>query len=61
MLYRIFILIACWPVVAGAAESSLTLEQTIDQALQDAPQVAASAALLDGAAAVAPSAGRLTG
>ena len=59
MLYRIFILIACWPVVAGAAESSLTLEQTIDQALQDAPQVAASAALLDGAAAVAPSAGRL--
>jgi outer membrane protein TolC len=49
--------------VADAAASTdaaaLTLDEAIDQALQGAPQVVASTAVLDAAEAVAPSAGRL--
>ena len=37
----------------------LTLNEAVERALQEAPQVAASAAMLDAAQAVAPSAGRL--
>jgi outer membrane protein TolC len=42
-----------------ADERPLTLEEAIDQALKETPQIAASAAMLDAAQAVAPSAGRL--
>ena len=48
-----------WPVVAAADEGPLSLEDAVDRALREAPQVAASAATLDAAGAVAPSAGRL--
>ncbi len=60
MWYRILPLILLWPLAAGAAdEGALTLEQAIDQAVNETPQVAASAAMLEAAQAVAPSAGRL--
>jgi cobalt-zinc-cadmium efflux system outer membrane protein len=59
MWYRILFLVLLWPLTAGAQESALTLEHAIDRALGEAPQVAASSAMLDGAQAVAPSAGRL--
>jgi outer membrane protein TolC len=60
MWYRILPLILLWPLAAGAADTgALTLEQAIDQALNETPQVAASAAMLEAAQAVAPSAGRL--
>ncbi len=59
MRYGILCLVLLWPLAAGAQERTLTLEQAIDQALREAPQVAASAAMLEGAQAVAPSAGRL--
>ena len=59
MLHCILWLIVLWPLAAGADESALTLEHAIDQALREAPQIAASTAMLEGAAAVAPSAGRL--
>jgi outer membrane protein, heavy metal efflux system len=48
-----------WPVVVAANEGPLSLEDAVNQALQEAPQVAASAAALEAAAAVAPSAGHL--
>ena len=48
-----------WPVIAPADERVLSLEDAVDQALQEAPQVAVSAAMRDAAGAVAPSAGRL--
>jgi outer membrane protein, heavy metal efflux system len=48
-----------WPFVAAADEGPLSLEDAVDRALREAPQVAASAATLDAAGAVAPSAGRL--
>src|SRR5262245_40424173 len=59
MRFRILWLLACWPFTAVAQEHSLTLEEAIEKALQQAPQVAASTAMLEGAQAVAPSAGRL--
>jgi cobalt-zinc-cadmium efflux system outer membrane protein len=59
MWYRILGLLLLWPLAAGAQERTLTLEQAIDQALREAPQVAASNAMLEGAQALAPSAGRL--
>ena len=59
MRYGILCLVLLWPLAAGAQDRTLTLEQAIDQALREAPQVAASAAMLEGAQAVAPSAGRL--
>jgi outer membrane protein TolC len=58
MRYRFFWLVLCWPLVAGA-QDTLTLERAIEKALQEAPQVAASTAMLEGAEAIAPSAGRL--
>jgi outer membrane protein TolC len=54
-----FWLVLCWPLGACAQEPSLTLEAAIEKALREAPQVAASTAMLEGAQAVAPSAGRL--
>src|SRR5882762_5458678 len=47
------------PVIALADERTLSLEEAVDHALQEAPQVAASAARRDAAGAFAPSAGRL--
>ena len=44
---------------AAGAEPPLSLEEAIDQARRETPDVAASAAMLEGAQAVAPSAGRL--
>src|SRR5438105_9258328 len=44
---------------AAGAELPLSLEEAIDQARKETPDVAASAAMLEGAQAVAPSAGRL--
>ena len=44
---------------ARAAEPSLSLEEAIDQARSETPEVAASMAMLAGAQASAPSAGRL--
>lgn len=59
MWNRILRLVVLWPLVAGADEPILSLEQAVEQALREAPQVAASAAALEGAQAIAPSAGRL--
>jgi outer membrane protein TolC len=59
MWYRIVLLILLWPLAAVADEGALTLDQAVDLALNDTPQVAASAAMLEAAQAVAPSAGRL--
>ncbi len=59
MWYRILLLTLLSPLAAATDERTLTLEQAIDQALREAPQVAASTAALEGAEAVAPSAGRL--
>jgi outer membrane protein TolC len=59
MWYRILVLALLWPLTASAQDRVLTLEQAIDRAMGDAPQVAASSAMLEGAQAVAPSAGRL--
>lgn len=59
MWYRILFLVLLWPLTASAQERVLTLEQAIDRASGEAPQVAASSAMLEGARAVAPSAGRL--
>jgi cobalt-zinc-cadmium efflux system outer membrane protein len=58
-LSYVVVLIALCPLGASAQQKSLTLEQAIDQALREAPQIASSAAALDGAQAVALSAGRL--
>ncbi len=44
---------------ATAAEPPLSLEEAIDHARNETPEVAASTAMLEGAQAVAPSAGRL--
>ena len=46
-------------VTVAAGESPLTLEEAITRALEESPQVSASAARLDAATARAPSAGRL--
>jgi outer membrane protein, heavy metal efflux system len=59
MWYRILLFILLWPLAAVADEGALTLDQAVDLALNDTPQVAASAAMLEAAQAVAPSAGRL--
>jgi outer membrane protein TolC len=56
---RIVMLVLLCPFAAAADEGPLSLEDAVDKALQEAPQVAASAATLEGAIAVAPSAGRL--
>jgi outer membrane protein, heavy metal efflux system len=48
-----------WPVGVAANAGPLSLEDAVDQALQETPQVAASAATLEAAHAVAPSAGHL--
>lgn len=59
MWYRILCLALLWPVLATAQERVLTLEQAIDVALRDTPQITASNARLESALAVAPGAGRL--
>jgi outer membrane protein TolC len=59
MSRRIFLLVLLWPLTAFADEGELTLDQAVDLALNDTPQVAASADMLEAAQAVAPSAGRL--
>jgi outer membrane protein TolC len=59
MWYRILCLVLLWPMAAVAQDRVLTLEQAIDRALREAPQVAASSARLESAQVVAPSAGRL--
>src|ERR1700686_2971325 len=48
-----------WPWVALADERTLSIDEAIDQAMQETPQVAASAATLEAMQAVAPSAGHL--
>lgn len=53
-------LLGLWPVAGAAAEDPpLSLEEAVNHALQESPQVGASAAGLDAATAAAPSAGRL--
>jgi cobalt-zinc-cadmium efflux system outer membrane protein len=56
---RIVLLVLLCPFTAAAEDGPLSLEDAVDKALQEAPQVAASAATLEAAGAVAPSAGRL--
>src|SRR6266404_3469310 len=56
---RIFWVLGLWPMMVAADDRALSLEEAVDRALQQAPQVAASAAGLDAAVARAPSAGRL--
>src|SRR5665213_1507000 len=57
--YRLIWIALLWPWVAVADQRTLSLEEAVDQALQETPQVAASAATLEAAQAVAPSAGHL--
>ena len=57
--YRVVLLALLCPLTSAAEGIPLSLEDAVDRALQDAPQVAASAAMLDAASAAAPSAGRL--
>ena len=52
-------LVGLWPLLGAAGEPPLSLEEAVNEALQQSPQVGASAAGLDAATAVAPSAGRL--
>jgi cobalt-zinc-cadmium efflux system outer membrane protein len=52
------VLLLC-PILTAAAEVPLSLDDAVDRALHEAPQVVASAASLEAAQAVAPSAGRL--
>jgi outer membrane protein TolC len=59
MWYRILCLALLWPMAAVAQDRVLTLEQAIERAMREAPQVTASSARLDSAQAVAPAAGRL--
>jgi outer membrane protein, heavy metal efflux system len=57
--YRLIWITLLCPCFAAADERTLSLEDAVDQALQENPQVAASAATLEAMQAVAPSAGRL--
>jgi outer membrane protein, heavy metal efflux system len=57
--YRLIWIALLWPWIAVGDERALSLEDAVDQALQEAPQVAASAATLEAAQAAAPSAGHL--
>lgn len=59
MWYRILCLVLLSPMAAVAQEQVLTLEQAIDRALHEAPQIAASSARLESAQVVVPAAGRL--
>ena len=56
---RVVLLALLFPLTSAAEGGPLSLEDAVDRALQDAPQMAASAAMLDAASAAAPSAGRL--
>ena len=56
---RLALLVALCPFAASAQQGPLSLEDAVDRALQETPQVAASAAMLDAASAAAPGAGRL--
>jgi outer membrane protein TolC len=57
--YRLIWIAFLWPWVAVADERTLSLEEAVDQALQETPQVAASAATFEAMQALAPSAGHL--
>ena len=57
--YRFGLVVLLCPFAAAAQEGPLSLEDAVEQALHEAPQVAASAATLDAASAAAPAAGRL--
>ena len=60
MRVQCVLLISAFALVGAArAQSPLSLEEAIDQALSDSPQVNASSAMLEAAQAIAPSAGRL--
>ena len=56
---RVVMLVLLCPIAAAADEGPLSLEDAVGKALQEAPQVTASAATLEATLAVAPSAGRL--
>jgi len=56
---RIVLLVLLCPFAVAAQDGPLSLEDAVDKALQEAPQVTASAATLEAAGAVSPSAGRL--
>jgi outer membrane protein TolC len=57
--YRLIWIALLWPWAAIADERTLSLDDAVDQALQETPQVAASVATLEATQAVAPSAGHL--
>jgi hypothetical protein len=59
LCYRMIWIALLWPWTAIADERTLSLEDAVDQALQETPQVAASAATREAMQAVAPSAGHL--
>ena len=48
-----------WSTIAGAADAPFGLDEAIQRALTDAPQIVAAQASLEGAQDLAPSAGRL--
>lgn len=57
--WNLIVSVLLCPIVAAAADIPLSLDDAVDRALQEAPQVVASAAALEAAQAVAPSVGRL--
>jgi outer membrane protein, heavy metal efflux system len=57
--YGLICIALLWHPVAVAGKRTLSLEDAVDQALHETPQVAASVATLEATQAVAPSAGRL--
>jgi len=56
---RIFALVLLWPFAAAADERPLPLDEAVEQALQQAPQVSAQTSGVDAAQALAVSAGQL--
>jgi outer membrane protein TolC len=56
---RVLALVLLWPLGAAADERTLTLDEAVEQALQQAPQVNAQTSGVDAAQALAVSAGRL--
>ena len=58
-LPRILLLVLLWPLAAAANEGPLSLEEAVEQALQQAPQLGARTATVEAAQALTESAGRL--
>jgi outer membrane protein TolC len=56
---RVLALVLLWPLGAAADERTLSLDEAVEQALQQAPQVSAQTSGVDAAQALAVSAGRL--